>query len=190
MTKRTLILSTTLIGALIFSAWLIHKTTSEPSTLAQNLPDRPDAFMINATYLGMDENGNLHNQIYLPKMTHYIKNNTSEFTDPQIIIYGKNHEPWLITAKFGQSKFGVEEVQLWKNVKIHQPAGPKNRELTITTSSLTFFPKHQSASTDEAITIAQPGAVVNSVGLRANLNKGEVQLLSRAKGVYEASATN
>lgn len=188
MTKRTFFLATILIFALIFSGYLIRQITSNRATAAHNSTDTPDSFMVNATYLRMDQNGNLHNKIFVTKMLHYTNNNMSDFTNPKVIIYGKDQSPWNITANYGQSEAGIEKVYLWNNVKIHQAASTNNSEMTITTTKLTIFPQTQSAETDQPITIIQPGEQVNSVGLKANLQKGEVQLLSQAKGVYQATA--
>lgn len=186
MSKKTFVLSLVLVSALAFSTWLIRKSITEEQTTAHNSTDTPDAFMVNATYVRMDQNGNIHNKIFVSRMEHYAANDTSDFTNPEVMIYGQDQMPWKVTANYGQSESGIEEVHLWDNVKIHQSAGTNNNELTITTNSLTIFPQEQSAATNQPITIAQPGTVVNSVGLKANLQKGEVQLLSQAKGTYKS----
>lgn len=183
MSQRTFILITLLILALIFSVWLIHNMMGH-SHSSSTTANSPDAFMINATYLRTDINGNPRSRIHVSKMIHYQANDMSDFSNPEIFLYDTNHAPWHITATYGQSQSGIQQVHLWDNVVIHQAAGANNSEMNITTSSLIIFPETESASTDQPITITQPGAVVNSVGLRANLHKGEVQLLSRAHGVY------
>lgn len=185
--QRTLYLSALLVGALAFSAWLIQKIGSENSSANRNLSDTPDAFMVKAIYTRMDDQGSLHNQIYTSSMTHYSKNDVSKFTNPRIIIYTQDRQPWDVTSEQGISRHGINEVTLQNNVKVHQTAGPNNQELTLTTSSLTIFPESQTAHTDQAVTIIQPGTVINSVGLQADLKKGEVELLSKARGVYETT---
>ena len=57
------------------------------------------------------------------------------------------------------------------------------------TSQLYVFPDKQYAETDKPVTIEQPGSVINSVGLRAFMDTGKVELLSQARGTYEANET-
>lgn len=186
MTKRSLFLSLALLFSLAFSIWLIHDTLQSNPVIAAN-DTTPDAFILNAHYIRMDKNGNPHLQIYTPQMTHYITHDISNFVTPHFIIYNANSSPWDVTAKYGTSIAGIDQVHLWDDVKIHQAASANNSELTMTTSSLDIFPKKRTASTDQAVTITQPDATINSIGLRANLQKGEIHLLSHARGVYEPS---
>jgi lipopolysaccharide export system protein LptC len=143
--------------------------------------------MVKAIYTRMDEQGLLASQIYTSKMTHYPHDDVSKFTDPRIIIFTQDRQPWNVTAEQGVSQHGITQVTLQNNVNVHQNAGPNNQELTLTTSSLTIFPETQTAYTNQPVTIIQPGTVINSVGLHADLKKGVVELLSKASGVYETT---
>lgn len=188
MARRNLLLTFLLLLSLGFSAWLIQQTTASQTIATNNQPDTPDSFMIEATYLRMDVNGNVDTKIYTPKLLHYRKNDASEFVHPEIVIFNKdNRMPWQVTAEQGKSEHGTTQIVLWDNVKIHQNAGPNNREITILTPALTVYPEPQTAETDKPVTITQPGTVIKSVGLRADMKKGQVQLLSQATGVYNAS---
>ena len=108
---------------------------------------------------------------------------------PHRICYfdDQNHVPWIITADNGQSQAGVSQVHLWGNVKLLQPPARNSHNMTMTTSSLIIFPEKQLAQTDQPVVITEPGTVINGVGLRANLNTGEIQLLSQARGVYKSN---
>ena len=185
MTKSSLFLSLALLFSLGFSIWLIHDTTQNNPVIAAN-DTTPDAFIINAHYIRMDKNGNPHLQIYTPEMTHYITHNISNFTTPHFIIYNAKGAPWDVTAKYGTSTAGIKQVHLWDDVKIHQAASANNNELTMTTTSLDIFPQQQTAATDQAVTIIQPNATINSIGLRANRKKAK-SIYSHARGVYEPS---
>lgn len=185
MTKRSFILILLLLGAIIFSVWLIRYNNRFSLVTAQNLPDTPDAYMTQALFVETDHDGAPRNRMFVPKMVHYAAHDMSEFSQPEITLYTKEHTPWHVVSDSGSSQGGIDQVDLWGNVKIHQPAGPHNNALTIYTQRMTVFPKLKTAKTDAAVTIIQPGLHVYSVGLRADLNKGEVQLLSKAKGIYE-----
>ena len=61
-----------------------------------------------------------------------------------------------------------------------------NKESTITTSKIIYYPKQQLATTTHFITMQQPGIIVKSHGMNAYLNQQRVQLL-RARGQYVKS---
>lgn len=187
MTRKTFIFSAILITAIIFSCWLIRESILSSNKPVTGQAETPDAFLVKAIYTKMDANGNLDSQISTPNVLHYAKNDISHFTNPYITIYSKDgDQPWIVTANSGQSYSGIAQVLLWDNVKIHEAPGPKNKELTMTTTSIVIYPKTQTTITNQPVTILQPGTVIHSVGLRANLKQGEVHLLSQAKGIYEA----
>lgn len=179
-----------MVLALLLSAKLINQLTDSKTPIAHNSKNNPDAFMVNAAYVSFDVTGKVHNQITMTKMTHLPANDMSEFTKPKIVIYDKDDQPWNIIADNGESQAGIEEVHLSNNVKVHQDAGKNNREITITTSHLTIFPQERIAITDQPITIIQPGEVINSVGLHADLKKSEVELLSKAHIDYQPDIVN
>lgn len=183
MSKQSFFSFTLLLVALGFSGWLFYTNNISKMTVAHNHAKTPDAFMVNASYLSFNAAGKLGNSFQIARMMHF-SNNQSLFTKPALVIYGENKEPWHIMANYGQSQMGIQEVHLWNDVVIHRPAGIKDHEMTITTNSLTIFPQIQSALTNQAITISQPGITVNSTGLRANLKKGEIELLSKEKATY------
>lgn len=188
MSKRTFFFSFILFCALILSLWLIHHSFSSTVEKKINTKQTADAFMKNATYLSFDTDGKLHNKIYVIKMLHYPYEDTSNFFEPQIVFYTDKRAPWYVSANKGQSKNGIDTVHLWDNVKIHEPGSKQNNELNITTSSLIIFPKTKLVTTDQPITIIQPGTTVNAVGLHADLKKGEVILLSHAQGIFETAS--
>lgn len=187
MSKRTLLFSLILFLALVVSLWLIHRSLSQPAQKPVDVKKTPDAFMKDAVYMSFDEEGNLHNKISTKKMVHYAYDNMSNFIKPDIIFFASNRAPWYVSADNGQSKDGIDVVNLSNNVKIYEPASKTNHELTITTSNLIIFPKLKTVKTSEPITIIQPGTIVNAVGLNADLKKGEVVLLSHAQGIFETS---
>lgn len=187
MMQRTLYLSALLVMALAFSAWLIQQIGSENTAGTHNSNNTPDSFMVKAIYTRMNDLGQLSSRIYTSQVVHYPHDDVSNFKDPNIIVFTPDREPWNVTAQQGVSQHGVTQVTLKNNVRVHQNAGPNNQELTLTTNSLTIFPENQTAQTDQPVTIIQPGTLINSVGLRADLKKGVVELLSKARGVYETT---
>lgn len=183
--KRAL-LGILLLSATSLSLWLIFHTDIQQKRQNEDISSHPIAFAENVAITRIDKNGKLQSQLYSPKMTQY-PDNTTQFVDPHFIAYGRAEQPWKVTAKHGKAYDGVAKITLWDNVTIQQNAGPSNHPITITTSAITVYPKQQLAETDQPVTFMQPGITIYSVGIRAYLEEGRVELLSKARGQYDPS---
>lgn len=185
MNQKTTFFSLLLVIALGFSFWAMHYHFQGRPPILSKRTETPDTFMLKAAYMRFDKEGQLHDKISVPRMVHYQTNDVSDFNHPNLIIYGeKKQQPWHISADYGRSQHGAEQIHLWSHVNIQQPNSPDHPGLAIATSSLVIYPKTQIALTDQAVTIKQPDAVVTSVGLRANFKTDQVELLSHAHAIY------
>ncbi|MGB6977377.1 MAG: LPS export ABC transporter periplasmic protein LptC [Gammaproteobacteria bacterium] len=181
----TWLLSMTLVLMLALSVGLILKFSPNRFPLSDNQTNHPDTFVVQATYLRLDPNGQLQSKFFIPKVVHYAKDNRSEFSSPHIVIYDQDKHPWVINAEHGQSQFGTQQIELWGNVKVQHFAVPQQPEVTLLTSRLKYFPEQQLAQTDQPVTIVQPGMVVHSLGLKADLKSASVLLISNVRARYE-----
>ncbi|MBU0455167.1 MAG: LPS export ABC transporter periplasmic protein LptC [Pseudomonadota bacterium] len=170
------------IGFVIF--WM--QTKHLPTQPTPNL-NKPDSVMTYVVSTQFDAQGQIHATIKSPKITHYEKNDRSHFETPFIVLYPKNEPPWHITAKEGNALQGDKRIELIGNVVIRQLSGPNSHQIILKTSKMTFFPNRSFASTDQPVTITQPGNIVKSVGLTIDLNTGIIHLLSKAQGQYAIS---
>jgi lipopolysaccharide export system protein LptC len=167
-----------------FTGWLAYKGLQAPIR-NDSAANRADSFMKNVTALRMNiDTGLPQDELLTPSMIHYPKGDTTDLTTPHFIIFNTDSQPWHVTSNLGQAQNGVSVIQLWDHVKIHQDAGPQNQEINITTSMLTIYPHEQYAITQEPVTLTQPGAIAHSIGVRADLKSGDIQLFSQARGQY------
>lgn len=168
-----------------FTGWLAYKGLQAP--IKHNLiADRPDSFMKNVIALRMNmDTGLPQDELLTPSMIHYPQGDTTNLISPHFIIFNVDSQPWHITSNLGQAQNGVAVIQLWDHVKIHQDAGPQNQEIDITTSMLTIYPHEQYAITQEPVMLTQPGSIAHSIGVRADLKSGDIQLFSQARGQYK-----
>lgn len=138
--------------------------------------------VVTATF--MDKQGKPSIKIETPKMVHYIENDASHLTDPQLTIYRKSPQPWFITSKFAKARGGIELLDFWEDVTIHHAADLANPATVIKTPKLTVHPNAQTAETSELITLIQPNITVKATGMFADMNVGSIKLLSEARGEY------
>lgn len=155
----------------------------DTTEISKNQDRSPDSYMINASYTRMDDKGKLDLTVFSPIIWHFKYQNSSFIQKPDIIIY-KNNQAWRVTSQKAKSVNGTEVFYLQNDVKIKQIEA-SSAATTLMTQSLTVFPKTNLATTDKDVLIEQPGVKINAKGLRADLNSGNIQLLSKARGQYD-----
>lgn len=183
---RSRLLSIALITIAILTTWtmLSYHSSEIQSTSPAALPD---AYMEIVTALIMDKQGKPSIKIVTPKMVHYLEDDRSEFSEPQLTIYRKSPQPWFITSKFAKALKGMEHVLFWDDVTIHHAADLASPATVIKTPTLTVHPNAQTAETNDPITFVQPNLVVKAIGMFADINTGSIKLLSKARGEYAPS---
>jgi LPS export ABC transporter protein LptC len=190
MNKKLVFFTILLLLAAGVTTWLSLQSVKKSTKYHISKPHNPDAFAINATFVQMDNNGHINDIIYSPKLIHYPYQNSAVFQQPVITIINPNTKPYHITAKYGHSTYGTKIINLLGNVKLHQPAGPNNKALTITTSAATFYSQKKYITTDQFVTIHQPGLTTTAIGASDDLNKKIIKLHSQVKDIYEPSEYN
>jgi lipopolysaccharide export system protein LptC len=143
-----------------------------------------DAVMENVSAIIMDKQGKPSMKIVSPKMIHFAANDTTQLVEPELTLYRKSPKPWYIRAKHGQATAGIDKVNFWDNVTIHHAADENNPVTFIKTPTLTVHPDKQIALTKDLITLIQPNLIVKATGMYADMNTGDIKLISQARGEY------
>lgn len=183
------ILITIIIPMLMLS--LVYLSRHSDGTITSDSTDgtsRMDGFMEGVTAIRMSALGLPASTLYADKVTHYSQNNTTYLTHPHFVLLAKKGSPWNIDAKNGMSERGIDKLFLWDDVKVHQAFSELNQESTLLTSTLTIFPKTNTATTDQEVTIMQQGSVTKAKGLKIDFNSSRIELLSQSRGIYERNS--
>lgn len=144
----------------------------------------PDGYMEDVRAVIMDKQGKPKLKISSPRMVHYIDNDTTNLASPHVTIYRNSPLPWLVTAKNGKASQGIDKVDFWNNVVIHHPADESHPTTVIKTEQLTVHTNEQTAETKALITLIQPNLTMTAIGMFADMNNGNITLLSQARGDY------
>jgi lipopolysaccharide export system protein LptC len=180
--KNTLIGLITILA--VCAAALLTLTNQSGSLTNHNDTQLPDAYMENVTAIILDKLGKVTLKIVTPKMVHYANNDTTNFTDPQLTLYHKSPNPWFIQSKTAKAWHGIDNVIFNDDVTIHHPADYNNPATVIKTTTLTVHPNQKTAETTEPITMIQPNSVMKAIGMQADMDSGNIKLLSQAQGEY------
>jgi len=185
MTYKNTIVSLVALASVGFAIWITFLSSYHPRVVSD--AERtvvPDAFMEDVTALILDDYGKPSMKIKAPRMEHFTKDDMSLLVMPHLTIYRKSPQPWYVTSKHAKAMHGIEKVDFWDDVVVQHPADPGNPATIIKTPTLTVYPGEQTAETSDHITMIQPGIVVNSTGMHADMNTGNIKLLSQAWGEY------
>ncbi|MGD9107564.1 MAG: LPS export ABC transporter periplasmic protein LptC [Gammaproteobacteria bacterium] len=164
------------------SVWFIY--TSKSIKFVKDSSLTPDSYMIGIKVTQVNKTGQLENTFIATKALNYTQQSKTIFDAPFIIHNVPNAPPWHITAKHGQVLENGKTIILTDHVKAQQLPGPNSHNVTVTTNKLTYYPKKALAITHQPVTIEQPGSIIHSKGLRADLNKNVIKLISNVHGQY------
>lgn len=186
ISKNTLV-STTLIiavalGGLTTFTMLMGNNHKTPENAL------PDAIMTDVTATIFDSVGKVSMRIITPKLVHFANHDTTELTTPEVSLYRKSPQPWVIHSDYAEATAGLDNVHFWQNVNIHHPASFDSPSTMIKTTTLMVHPNEQTAETNALITLYQPNITVNAIGMTANIDTGDIKLLSQARGEYAPSS--
>ncbi len=112
----------------------------------------------------------------------------SQFTQP-IITLTTPATITVVRSNFGQT-LNDEAIQLSGDVQITQYSLTNNKKnthpsTTLTTQNLTYNANQAELLSRDTITLTQTGSVTTGVGLHADLESGQFQLMSNVKSTYQ-----
>lgn len=183
MTYKNTLAGSVLIIVIMLAAWTTLSYHPK-NNLSNTASDSPDSYMESFTATFMDRQGKIALKIEAPKMVHFAGNDKSELTNPQLTLYRKSTQPWYIASKYAKSTNGLSHIDFWDDVTIHHAADLSSPATLIKTPKLTVHPNDQTAETSELITLIQPNIIVKAIGMMANMETGNIKLLSQAQGEY------
>lgn len=184
MTQRYFIISILTLAVLGLSSYITWLSLRPQSSISIRRTLQADAIMENISAVIMDKQGKPSMKIVSPRMIHYAADDTSHLLEPELTLYRKSPKPWFIRAKYAKASQGIEQVHFWDNVTIHHAADESNPATMIKTPTLTVHPNKQIALTRDLITLIQPNLVVKAEGMHADMNTGDIKLISNARGEY------
>ncbi|OGT37524.1 MAG: LPS export ABC transporter periplasmic protein LptC [Gammaproteobacteria bacterium RIFCSPHIGHO2_12_FULL_37_14] len=186
MTYKNTIISSITILMVLLAAWITLAYQAKPSISKQETP-QPDTVMENVVATMMNKQGKPKLKIVTTKLMHYIENDTTDLISPELTLFRQSPQPWHITSKFAKASGGINQIDFWGNVVIRHAITATDPSTVIRTATLTVYPNKQTAETNDPITLAQPNTFIKATGMLADMNSGDIKLLSQARGEYVPS---
>lgn len=185
---RQLLITSTLLAAAGLSIWLAVRY--QPGHGADDGATRhdPDYYMVDFTATRMDEHGSPRHRLQAERLTHYPDDDSTDLRAPVLTQYPAVGEPWVARSERGHVSADGTEVVLQGAVWIHRAAGAGKPEATVLTRDLLARPDDDYVETTQPVTLAQGEDITKAVGMRGRLEHGQLELLSKVRGVYAPNA--
>ena len=138
--------------------------------------------------VALDENGKESFAVRAPHLEETPGAKTIELQQPLFLLpeaeaVGRH---WEMRAKTALISDDQIEVQLRDDVHATSPEGSA-RPLTMTTGRLNVYPRERRATSDDLVTVVQPGSTISGRGMEALLSENRVTLHSQVKARYAPS---
>ncbi|WP_192021602.1 MULTISPECIES: LPS export ABC transporter periplasmic protein LptC [Shewanella] len=184
--SRTTLAILGFFGAALVLYWQVQVKRSQME--ANQLPDpaRPEFIANDLRSTEFNEQGLVQSRVSAKHMEHFQQTNETLFTEPVYLIYPENGEAeWQLTAELGKLNKETGKVVLEKNViidaiNINEPVQ------SLTTSMLALDLNTMIMTSDRQINVSGQDFKIQGLGLYADLNAEELELLSQVEGTYEA----
>lgn len=168
------------LGAAGYYWGIAHRPEPQATPSEQSRPD----YRVQAIgSLETDAEGRLLRRISATELRHYdAPRDRAEIDSPVMTFYQKGEEAWRLVAKRGVSLDQNAEVRLEGGVT----AVRRDDEIPVTveTPSLTVFPREERLQTRDQVTIDSPRGRLESRGLEASMQRGELKLTRDVNGRY------
>lgn len=151
----------------------------------------PHSYITDVEVRQYDRDGGIHYQMNTPLIRRFqVKDSPSEqdyslFETPVFMLVNNPQKPgWFVTAQEGRLDNNDTWFTLTHEVLARQTS-EKQGETTITTSDLRLNTQEQFAETSKAVTMRAAKSQITAVGMRADMKREHIELLSNVKGTYE-----
>lgn len=133
----------------------------------------------------LNEQGRLAVSLTGETMEHDPGSERSLVNAPEATVTGTGDTRWKGSALKGWIADDGGELTLSGSVKLTREPSQSVAPLELTTETLTLFPEREQAMTEAPVTIVQPGARLQGIGMQVDLARGSYRLDSRVRGDYD-----
>ena len=177
------------IAVLALFTWL--SLQRDTTTIEQNQPQSfqgPDLTLINATSVHYGEQGAKEYTLTADQVDHYEDKNSVEFSKPFLTSIQQDQDQssvsWQASANSGLAELNDDKITLIDNVILNRDDEQQNVKLK--TSELILLPNIKQAENDVMTVINSANSYVESKGIKADINTGELWFKSNVTGTFHA----
>lgn len=181
MNWRVLLVIALLLAALV-SGWSAWQQRAEPTVDADGLT-RSDFILHDFDLTALSGEGNESFILRAPLLEQHPQDRTIEVATPLFLVPDGHGEYWEIRSLSALVTANHDEVRLREDVRA-DGTGNDGQPVTMNTELLNVFPDTRTASTDEHVTIEQPGSTIQTRGMDIDLSSKQYEFHSEVRSRY------
>jgi len=157
----------------------------------------PDYSITEFHAMDLDESGRLRYELTATQLLHYPQPERADLLMPNMIFYRNNNQnndavpaqPWQLTADTGQITGNGQRLDLSGGVQVAHLTAANLIEngadrMTMETEQLSVFGTEEIASSDAPVLLSSNRAQLRGTGMKIDMKKGRMHLLSQVRGNY------
>lgn len=158
----------------------------QKSMLSDGVADqRPDYILHNFEAITLDQQGKEGFTLQAPKLARNPDSREMNIDQPIFLFPDKQGSRWRSNSNTAWVNADGSEIRLRGAVKLDNSNDAKRMRME--TEALNVFPDADRATSDQQVTITQPGSIIRGHGLEAQLDQNRVTLQSEVRAQYAPS---
>ncbi len=181
--KRFIGLIVVLILA-VFSWWLQQR-----EDLSQGVEEEGDGHVVDYAIrdfemAAMDDTGKPRHHLTALSMEHYADDDSAKLERPNLQVYRKNGEPWVVKSDSALVYQGGSVVHMQGAVQMRRLDEAGQTSMQVDTRDLWVYADQEYAESAEAVVIQDSMGVTRAEGMKVDIKAGRLQLLAAVRGEY------
>lgn len=176
------------IGAVLLGFTLLIVQEDDPirDTTATELrgPEKPDSFVINATFRSFDTGGQLKSRIQTRRAEQFQGENRVTMEHPRAMLMARNGgAPWFVRARAGLYQPDTARLTLEKDVRARHTR-TKRGDVLILSERMTLDNNQRIVQTDAPVTLIDRNSLTHAVGMTGWIDDRAVRLENDVRSRY------
>jgi lipopolysaccharide export system protein LptC len=194
-------LGVVVLAFVAFGSFWILKTLRQSGDEANariSARTEPDYYVEKFNFIRLPNNGQANYSIVGEKLTHYPRSDDLEIQQPRINSFSADKSPIYIRAmravieqKSTQTSPVREhdQIHLLGDVQVDRPATSTSSFMQLNSDYLLVLPDENTMKTDIAVTLVTSTSEIHAIGMEADNNTQQVQLLSKVRARFTRAAS-
>ncbi len=174
-----------LLPLTIVSFWAVYQLEQDTTDTAGKAEAVPDYTMSGLDSLNMTAAGKPETRLTADFMAHFESKDETRLTGPLLEIFRPDREPLYVRADQGWVTSGNEVILLKGDVRFWENNARNELIMEVTTSEARVFPERDYAETDKPATLSTANTQTDSVGMKAYMDEGRIEMLNQVHTTIE-----
>lgn len=182
---RTLAIAALLAVVATITQWLVWLRDSSAGLETFVGPSRSDYQLSDFTMSTLDDAGALAFRVVSPRLAKHPYVGSLEIDTPVFVIRDASRSEYHARSQHALVSADAKELTLVRDVVVERPAAGDTAPFVLRSQSLRGNMNTDTMTSDDPVTITQPGSILEGVGLDADLARNRLVLRQKVKARYE-----